>query len=110
VCAGTKRATRSSAETKADDWNSLRSAPTVGSSNVSPPPPSTTSRPCQATPKRYQRYREELGDTAVERAETLAAELVDRKRCTGALETVADALYLHGVLTGDDLEAILASP
>jgi hypothetical protein len=54
------------------------------------------------------RYREDLGDEAFERAWRLAHELVDRKAVLGQLELVADRLYLHGVLTSDDLDRILA--
>jgi hypothetical protein len=54
--------------------------------------------------------REILGEEAIERARTLAVELIERKSVTGVLELVADRLLLHGALSGDDLERILDAP
>ena len=53
-------------------------------------------------------YTERIGPEAVEKARTLAAELVERAHVVGYLEKVADELLWRTTLTGDDLEALLA--
>ena len=57
-----------------------------------------------------EHYRKSIGDEAIERARTLAAELVERSAVVGQLEVVADALLLHAHLDARDLEAILDAP
>jgi hypothetical protein len=67
----------------------------------------------QATPSDddvVEHYRERIGDEAVERAKVLAYQLVDRKYLIGQLQQIADELLWRGVLSGDDLEKLLASP
>jgi ATP-dependent Zn protease len=53
-------------------------------------------------------YSERIGAEAVEKARTLAAELVERAYVVGYLEKVADELLWRTTLTGDDLERLLA--
>lgn len=53
-------------------------------------------------------YTERIGREAVEEARELAVELVARKAATGTLERLADELSWRGVITGDELEVILA--
>ena len=55
-----------------------------------------------------EQIRQKIGDEALERSRTLATELIERQAVLGYLERVADQLLLYGVLTGDDLETLLA--
>ena len=50
-----------------------------------------------------------LGRERVEKARRLADEFAARSAATGDLETLADALLLHGTLSGEEVEGILAA-
>lgn len=55
-------------------------------------------------------YTERLGEEAIERARSLAAELVEREAAIGRLELLADELLWRNHLTGDDIERLLGAP
>lgn len=55
-------------------------------------------------------YTERLGEEAVERARSLAAELVERMHVLGKLERLADELLWRNHLTGEDVERLLEAP
>ena len=57
-----------------------------------------------------EHFRNLVDDETIERCRALAVEFIERDSvpAINRLETVADALFLHGYLSGDDLEAILA--